>query len=191
LISDHRTVGALTLSVGYAFLGGTLLFWSRRYILERFSVYDGTSGVTSTVLQVWNGDSKMADILVPVGPADVVDQMIVLQARALAVADPYRRAATARRLASVQGRAAAVLPQDADVEQLRADLVAARHDVIALEADMRDCEARTDFGIGFVALARAYLEALDILENRKLAYDTHAEPLLSADANVLGAQSDC
>lgn len=127
----------------------------------------------------------MADILVPVGPADVVDQMIVLRACAHAASDPNRRAACARRLVNMQGRAAAVLPQDAGVDQLRADLVAARHDIIALEADMRDCEARGDFGIGFVALARAYLAALDTLESRKLAYDIHAEPLLIKESSIV------
>ncbi len=121
----------------------------------------------------------MADILVPVGPADVVDQMTVLQA--CASVDPNRRAASARRLAGIQGRAAAVLPQGSGVDLMRAGLVAARLDVIALEADMRDCEVRADFGIGFVALVRTYLDALDILDSSKLAYDTHVEPLLPAN----------
>ena len=111
----------------------------------------------------------MTDILVPTGPADLIDQMIMLQSKASHAPDLALRKVYEQRLAQVQRVAADALQPLGDISP--ADITAARHDVMQLEADMRAWEAQSEFGLGFVALTRAYLEALVILEEHKLAYD--------------------
>ncbi len=120
----------------------------------------------------------MVDIYIPVGPAELVDQMIVLQSLAAHTPDPAPRAAYARRLAQMQALAVEVLPKTSALSS--AAVTAARHDVMQLEADLRACEARSDFSVGFVALSRAYLSALDALVQRKAEFDAAASALPDA-----------
>ncbi|WP_373636805.1 hypothetical protein [Yoonia sp. BS5-3] len=123
----------------------------------------------------------MNEILIPTGPAELVDQITMAQHKAQAATDPVCHRVLMQRLNLMQRVAARVLPQDQPFGQLRAAIVSARHDLIQLESDLRICEARADFDIAFVALARAYLEAMDTLEHHKRALDDHAGPGLEPD----------
>ena len=119
----------------------------------------------------------MKEILVPTGPADLIDQIIVMQGKADAASETAKRAMFARRLTVLQRMAVRVLPDDAELDRSRAALVTARRDLVLLEAELRTCEARSDFGIAFVALSRAYFGARDDLECCKADFDAKAEQL--------------
>ena len=116
----------------------------------------------------------MNEILVPTGLADLVDQMIILQGKTDAATDPVNRRILAQRLNLMQRIASRVLPQDPSFDDLRRAVVAARRDLMQLEADLCASEVRSDFGVAFVALARAYLQAQHDLDACKLALDTCA-----------------
>ncbi|MEM9786323.1 MAG: hypothetical protein AAF801_07455 [Pseudomonadota bacterium] len=111
----------------------------------------------------------MADIYIPVGPAELIDQMVIVQSLATNAQDLNTRTIYADRLSQMQALAADTLPPINSPSS--AAVTAARHDVMQLEADMRAFEVRSDFGMGFVALSRAYLDALDVLVQRKAEYD--------------------
>lgn len=130
----------------------------------------------------------MNEILVPTGLADLVDQIIIVQGKTDAATDPSDRRMLAQRLNLMQRVAARVLPQDSMFDDLRQAVVTARHDLMQLEVDLRACEMRSDFGVVFVALTRAYLQALHDLDAHKLALDTQAmQDLGSADTSEIQA----
>lgn len=120
----------------------------------------------------------MNEILVPTGPADLVDQIIMTQHLAQTAATVNRRRRLAQRLNLMQRVAARTLPEDPQFEQLRTSVVSARQDLMQLEADLRACDARAEYDVAFVALTQAYLETLATLEAHKTALDHHAERTL-------------
>lgn len=129
----------------------------------------------------------MTDILVPVGPADLIDQMTQLQGQANGAPDLTRRAVCASRLARMERIAVRALPPLPDPSHDA--VIAARHDVMRLEADLRACEARAEFGLGFIALTRAYLEALDVLDLRKTEYDAVVSAALPRSGDACADRS--
>lgn len=130
----------------------------------------------------------MNEILIPTGLADLVDQIIIVQGKAHAATDPAIRSILAQRLNLMQRVAARVMSPEPPFDDLRQAVVSARHDLMQLEADLRACEARSEFDVAFVALTRAYLQARDDLEACKLTLDGHAhDVLMSQDAGDIPA----
>ena len=123
----------------------------------------------------------MNEILVPTGPAELVDQILITQHLAQTAATVHRRSRLARRLNLMQRVAARTLPEDPQFEKLRTAVVSTRQDLMQLEADLRASDARADYDVAFVALTRAYLETLAMLEAHKAALDLHAEGRLSRE----------
>lgn len=132
----------------------------------------------------------MNEILVPTGLAELIDQIIIVQGKLNTASDPTDRRILSQRLNVMQRVAARVSPQSPPFDQLRKSVVSARHDITQLEADLRACEARSEFDVAFVALARAYLQAQVDLDAHKLALDTYADQTLpesvSADRSASG-----
>ncbi|MEL6681188.1 MAG: hypothetical protein AAFQ09_00910 [Pseudomonadota bacterium] len=114
----------------------------------------------------------MTDILIPVRPAELVDQIVSAETSEMPLGPGESDNDLVPRLTQMRSIAATFLPTDTDVspEAIRS----ARRDVCQLIADLNACEARADFGIGFIALARAYLDALHTLGHCKAEYDAAA-----------------
>ncbi|MDX8349900.1 hypothetical protein SLH49_18080 [Cognatiyoonia sp. IB215446] len=129
----------------------------------------------------------MPDIFIPASPADLVDQMVVVQTLAAEAQDASSSAIYSRRLSQMETLAAELLPPNAHPSA--AGVTSARTDLLQLEADMRACEARSDFGVGFVALTRAYLDARATLVEQKRAFDAAISPTLIDRASA-GGQGD-
>ncbi|MDX8354615.1 hypothetical protein [Cognatiyoonia sp. IB215182] len=126
----------------------------------------------------------MPDIYIPAGPADLIDQMVVVQTLAANAPDATSRTLYSQRLSQMETLAAELLPPHA--HRSTAGVTAARTDLLQLEADMRDCEARSDFGVSFIALTRAYLAARATLLERKRAFDAAVGPALSPNCDTVG-----
>jgi len=124
----------------------------------------------------------MPDIYIPAGPADLVDQMVVVQSLAADAPDAAVQSAYSRRLSQMETLAAELLPPNAHPSA--AAVTSARADLLQLEADMRACEARSDFGVSFVALTRAYLSARTTLIEQKRAFDAAIGPALSPNCDT-------
>lgn len=99
----------------------------------------------------------MNEILVPLAAVDLIDRLAVLtlasenggDGSVLQQRDILRR--TIDR----------VLPADDELCALRTGLYEAYADLETLRGDLRRCEDLSDFGPGFVALTRSYLEILN------------------------------
>lgn len=102
----------------------------------------------------------MNEILVPLGPADVIDRLAKLKLQAEEADDPELVAILAQQRDILQRTIDRILPAD-DVQFAFRDLLYEVYtDLHTLEGDMRACESRADFGPAFVALAQSYLATL-------------------------------
>lgn len=103
----------------------------------------------------------MSEILIPIAPADLIDRLTRLQLRAQQVTGAVGCPAILHQIAQLQLAADHALPPQEQLAVLWGDLAEANADLFALDADLRSCEERSDFGPGFVALARARIAAQD------------------------------
>lgn len=95
----------------------------------------------------------MSDILVPVSVGELIDKITILEIKSERIKDAAQLANVARELAALRSAA-----EQLDRRAL-ARPAAALKDINAqlwdVEDDIRECEARADFGAKFVELARA------------------------------------
>ena len=117
----------------------------------------------------------MHDILVPADPADLIDRIIALQLRMDATPDNAARSDLARRQALLTRLAGRVMPADQQMADLTQQLHSARYDLVSLTLDLRDCDARKDYGIAFVALSQALLAAMATIDATKAAINICAD----------------
>lgn len=113
----------------------------------------------------------MKKILVPVSPADLIDQLTRLHLKAQQIRLPAARAAVLEQIGPLQQIADNLLPALDDLDRLSGDLADVNADLFALRADLRRCDEIADFGPGFVALSRAYFVAQDSRERIKEQID--------------------
>ncbi|RYH03875.1 hypothetical protein EU805_00440 [Salipiger sp. IMCC34102] len=97
----------------------------------------------------------MTDILVPTAPGELIDKLTILRLKEEKITDPAKLANVQYERQVLQGIADHHLPGIDELSALWDDLYAINGDLWAIEDDIRACEARADFGPGFIALARA------------------------------------
>lgn len=95
----------------------------------------------------------MSDILVPVSVGELIDKITILEIKAERIKNPIQLANIERELAALRS-AAKRLDRSALAEPAAA-LKDINAQLWSVEDDIRDCEARSDFGAQFVELARA------------------------------------
>ncbi len=123
----------------------------------------------------------MKEILVPLAPADIIDQLAQLKLQLEAAADPDLMAHFSKQRRLLLSAIDRLLPGD-DVQAAMHDLLYEVYaDLQTLEGDMRDCEARSDFGPAFVALAQSYLATL---QQRDALKSELARQLLQAGSHA-------
>lgn len=115
-------------------------------------------------------------VLVPVSPGELIDRITILEIKAERVTDPDRRANVADALAAHVSARDRALPAPPALDALTDALKAVNADLWAVEDDLRACEARGDFGAGFVALARSVYR----LNDRRAALKREIDLLLGA-----------
>lgn len=97
----------------------------------------------------------MTDILVPTSPGELIDKLTILRLKAEQITDPVKLANVHHELTVLSAIADAALPRSAALATLWDELYRINGDLWVIEDDIRAFEARRDFGLGFVALARA------------------------------------
>lgn len=118
----------------------------------------------------------MSDVLVPATAADLIGQIIDLHIQIAHAPDDSTRAALVTRHKVLARLAARVLPDDPQIRQWAAHLGAARSDIFSLTADLHACDARKDYGTGFIALAQALIAAQRAADHAFAAINTHLQP---------------
>lgn len=103
----------------------------------------------------------MTDILVPISPGELIDKLTILRLKAEQISDPEKLANIRHERTMLQDVAERHLKQDQHLLQLWQRLYEINSALWGIEDDIRACEARGDFGPGFVALARAVYDTND------------------------------
>ncbi|KPP89254.1 MAG: Protein of unknown function (DUF4254) [Rhodobacteraceae bacterium HLUCCA08] len=97
----------------------------------------------------------MDDILVPTSPGELIDKLTILRLKEERIDDPAKLANVRRERAVLQATADTHLPDTPDLASLSQELYRINAELWQIEDDIRDCEARKDFGKAFIRLARA------------------------------------
>ena len=97
----------------------------------------------------------MKDILVPIAPGELIDKLTILQLKSENITDPVKLANVKHEYTVLKAVADAHIPASAKMTALWQKLYAINADLWVIEDDIRAFEGRSDFGAGFVALARA------------------------------------
>ena len=100
----------------------------------------------------------MDDILVPVSPGELIDKITILRLKAEHIDDADKLANIARERAALE---AIALPDHPDLPALTDELHGINARLWQIEDDIRDCDARGEFGEEFVALAQAVYRTND------------------------------
>uniref|UniRef100_UPI00404880B0 DUF6165 family protein n=1 Tax=Yoonia sp. TaxID=2212373 RepID=UPI00404880B0 len=97
----------------------------------------------------------MNDILVPTAPGELIDKLTILRLKSEKITDVAKLANVRHEMAVLQATADEAVPMSDALRQFWDALYEINADLWVIEDDIRACEARQDFGTGFIALARA------------------------------------
>jgi len=97
----------------------------------------------------------MKEILVPTAPAELIDKLTILRLKSEKMTDADKLANVRHEMKVLTATADKAIEMSAELRSLWNALYAINADLWVIEDDIRAFEARSDFGAGFVALARA------------------------------------
>jgi len=115
-------------------------------------------------------------VTIEVSPGELIDKITILEIKCSRIEEADKRAAAARELAVLSAARDAALPAEAWLDDAAAALREVNEDLWAVEDDLRACEARGEFGPGFVALARSVY----VLNDRRAALKREINDRLGA-----------
>lgn len=119
----------------------------------------------------------MNEILVPISPGELIDKLTILQLKAENITDAGKLA-NVRHEQDVLGKVAdAAFTQSEELDRLWKALYRVNADLWVIEDDIRKCEARNDFGAGFIGLARAVY----VTNDERAKIKKHINVLLGSD----------
>ena len=104
---------------------------------------------------------RSRSILVEIGGGELIDKITILQIKAERMSDPDKLANVRVELAVLEAARQAQLPSNAALAHLEAELRHVNARLWEVEDEIRDCEARGEFGPAFVALARSVYKTND------------------------------
>ena len=97
----------------------------------------------------------MTELLVPTAPGELIDKLTILRLKAEKISDTAKLAHVRHEREILQSIADRAIPQSAELTRLWDELYEVNADLWAIEDDIRALEAASDFGAGFIALARS------------------------------------
>ncbi|MDE0851290.1 DUF6165 family protein [Yoonia sp.] len=97
----------------------------------------------------------MNDILVPIAPGELIDKLTILRLKSENTSDAQKLANVKHEYDVLKRVADKALPPSSDLTALWTKLYGINADLWVIGDDIREFEGRGDFGVGFVALARA------------------------------------
>ena len=99
--------------------------------------------------------------MVPTSPAELIDKLTILRLKVENLTDKQRQTAARHQNGTLQDIANQFLPQNDTLCVLWDLLYEINKDLWTVQNDLRAYDARGEFGLGFIALARASYTALD------------------------------
>jgi hypothetical protein len=94
-------------------------------------------------------------ISVPLSPGELADKITILQIKSERITDPEKLGRVRAELAILEKARADALVNSEELAQLAAELKALNEKLWQVEDDIRSCESESDFGPGFIELARS------------------------------------
>ncbi len=97
----------------------------------------------------------MTEILVPTAPGELIDKLTILRLKSEKIKDAVKLRNVRHEMSELTKTADAAIPESASLRDLWGRLYEVNADLWVIEDDIRACEAKSDFGPAFIALARA------------------------------------
>lgn len=117
------------------------------------------------------------DISVPTSPGELIDKLTILRLKTERIADPAKLANVRHELTVLSAIAETHLAPSDALTSLWEALYDINGRLWKIEDDIRDCEARQDFGPAFIELARAVY----LTNDRRAAIKKQINILLGSD----------
>jgi hypothetical protein len=115
-------------------------------------------------------------VSVSVAAGELCDKVSILRIKQQRIADPARRANVERELGQLSAVFADCLPDGEGLRSLLAELTVINGRLWEIEDEIRDCDARGDFGPRFIELARSVYQTND----RRAAVKRRIDELLGS-----------
>jgi hypothetical protein len=112
-------------------------------------------------------------LMIEVGAGELIDKITILRIKRERIADPAKRHNVVHELGVLQAACERHLAPSAELTRLTSELQAINETLWQVEDDIRDCEARADFGTDFIALARSVYRLNDQRALLKRAINLH------------------
>lgn len=103
----------------------------------------------------------MTDLLVPISAGELLDKIAILRIKRERITDPSKAKNVKKELLALEDVAKGAIPGSESLLALEADLKAVNEALWQIEDDIREHDARGDFGEGFVRLAQAVYRTND------------------------------
>lgn len=116
----------------------------------------------------------MSDIVIPVSVGELLDKISILLIKSQRIHDPAKLKNIRRELDALNDVWAASGLQDDETRRLATELKSVNGRLWEIEDDIRDAEANSDFGPGFIALARSVYRKNDERAALKRAINEHS-----------------
>lgn len=94
-------------------------------------------------------------ILIEVGPGELIDKITILEIKAERITDPAKLKNVLHELDILTKAQREGMQDSEELRKLWQELKAINESLWVIEDDIRDCEAKKDFGEQFIQLARA------------------------------------
>ncbi len=103
----------------------------------------------------------MTDLLVPISAGELLDKIAILRIKRERITDPLKVKNVKKELLELEDVAKGAIPGSDSLLALEANLKAVNEALWQIEDDIREHDARGDFGEGFVRLAQAVYRTND------------------------------
>lgn len=97
----------------------------------------------------------MTEILVPTSPGELIDKLTILRLKSEKISDAAKLSNVRHEMDVLTKTAEASVQMSGELRALWDQLYEINADLWVIEDDIRACEAKSDFGPAFIALARA------------------------------------
>jgi len=97
----------------------------------------------------------MTEILVPTSPGELIDKLTILRLKSEKITDAAKLVNVHHEMDILSETARVAVPMSDGLRALWDELYEINADLWVIEDDIRAFEAKSDFGAGFIALARA------------------------------------